>query len=536
MNEVAKYRSGPLVSVVIMVVAFVATMVAHVVRFGYDYGNSDQDELLPAVFRVLSNNELFANDWLVSFQTSTFNVRTPAIHLVATLSDWLGTFDAVLLLYVLSAGATFFAIYRIADLSGLSDRSVWTPWIAGFIVFVLSKGFALGGNDVMNTMYVPSMTGWAAATWAVYFWLQDRPTIAALLSALTVPLQALIGLQTALLLGLSGLVLFVWTRDRRHLIMTLQFSLIFAVFAALPVIAFVSGQGPSSDAAAPGSPFLEILARIRAPHHFIPSHFSPRSFFKFGLLALAGVTSLILLPKGRRKQQLVSILLSILAICLFSYLFTEWAPVEVIVKLQLFRLTVYAKIIFIVVAVSYTVSIVESRFLNNIPALNKFRKLSGAVLFAVLIVSLLFLPSQEELEYRKRAASDWGSVEMWALQETEPGAVFLVEPSNSHFRSNAQRAIFVNYKAVPFGADDLNEWLRRLQIQTGLDTIPERVQMTALDSAYNSLSRQDLRRIASINDIDFVIRANPIRGANPIYTKGVIRVYDSDSLAGGPSE
>jgi hypothetical protein len=329
---------------------FTATMLAHVVRFGYDFGNSDQDELLPAVYRVLSKNTLFSSDWLVSYQTSAFNVRTPTISIIANLSSIFSTFDAVLLLYVLSAVGSFLAIYRIASRSG---ETSWTPWLSGLAIFVLTKGFTLGGNDVMNSMYVPSMTGWAISLWSVFFWLSDRPVVAGILAAVTVPFQALIGLQTALMLGLGSVLLLISSRDMRHLTRVLQFSFPFLIMAAWPIYLLLSAQATGSTLVdgigASGDPFLEVLARIRAPHHFMPTHFPVRSVLKFASLSGLGAVAFAIIPQSADRGKFLAILGAIVICCVLAFGFSEIWPLAIVVKMQLFRLTVYAKIILVIV-------------------------------------------------------------------------------------------------------------------------------------------------------------------------------------------
>ena len=73
----------------------------------------------------------------------------------------------------------------------------------------------------------------------------------------------------------------------------------------------------------------------------------------------------------------------------------------------------------------------------------------------------------------------------YAKTNTPIDAIFLVPPDESDFRLRAERAMVVNFKAVPQLGDELAEWAQRLrdtlgitnlnkQLPHGFDKIPRR--------------------------------------------------------------
>src|SRR5690554_1432897 len=74
-------------------------IVAAFLRFGYDYGAGDQDELIPSILRLLDPS-LFTRDWLIRTVTDGVNVRTYFLWLAALPSLVLPPWLAVALLWV----------------------------------------------------------------------------------------------------------------------------------------------------------------------------------------------------------------------------------------------------------------------------------------------------------------------------------------------------------------------------------------------------------------------------------------------------
>src|SRR5207237_5848543 len=89
----------------------------------------------------------------------------------------------------------------------------------------------------------------------------------------------------------------------------------------------------------------------------------------------------------------------------------------------------------------------------------------------------------------------------WASDHTPIDAIFLVPPDESLFRLRAQRAIVVNFKAVPQVSDELREWRDRLQTVLAMENILElprgleRAQ-EAIANRYSGLSPRYLESIA----------------------------------------
>ncbi|MBT6599073.1 MAG: hypothetical protein HOB33_08460, partial [Bacteroidetes Order II. Incertae sedis bacterium] len=70
-------------------------------RFGYGFGVSDQDELIPLAMKFLDPTA-FQNDWFVAYQASEFGVRTIPAHLLAFFAKIAPMETVVLILHMLT--------------------------------------------------------------------------------------------------------------------------------------------------------------------------------------------------------------------------------------------------------------------------------------------------------------------------------------------------------------------------------------------------------------------------------------------------
>ena len=75
------------------------TLCLFFLRFGYDFGVSDQGEFLPQVLNRL-RPVLLSNDWFVSLQNQQLNVRSGFVAVLLVLAYLMPLWLAVLCLYV----------------------------------------------------------------------------------------------------------------------------------------------------------------------------------------------------------------------------------------------------------------------------------------------------------------------------------------------------------------------------------------------------------------------------------------------------
>ncbi len=486
-------------------------LLLYYLRFGYHYATSDQGEILPFLFHRLDPS-LLANDWFVQTQVADFSIRTYFVMLLEGLSLVMPVWTGVLLGYIAAWLALATAVYRIAQTLTL-DRVAAVATVV--LVLVLTPQWTLGGNDLVTSILVPSMAAWALALWGVVFFLRSRLRLAALLLGIATCLQMLVGLQIA---GLLGVLLLLDLRDPSMRARRWREVLIFSgiyLACALPALGPLVYQQATSASVGHRPTLFYILAAFRNPHHYLFLSFSPRSMLRFGMVLAGGLAALWLLQKRGRlhRADFVKRVLTLTGLFgTLAFFLTEITPVLFVAKLQLFKYTVFAKLLLVGMLCGAGSLLLPTRVHAAIDGLLERRWL---LLIAVLLAWSLTLTSTLAFDGLLRAKAGpltqsntpEGSIAAWARTKTPRDALFAVPPSWSGFRSQAQRALVVDFKAFPFQDAQMFVWFERLYDLAPLD-LPERGGpdlMARLDSAFVAMRPADRQLLVTRYAVDFLV-------------------------------
>ena len=490
-------------------------LLCYYLRFGYDYAHSDQDEFIPYLLHRL-DPALFAEDWLVRIQATEFSVRTYFVWLVQACSAIVPIWLAVLVLYAVCWLCIAWAVWKIAWYF-TADRLVASG--AVFVTLVATPVWTLGGNDLVHSMLVPSMAGWALGSLAIYLFLKSRPLAAAALLGVTCWMHALVGLQLAALLCIIQFL--AWVQERKRPLRSLAaFALVFAA-CALPTLGPIFYQQVLATTPQEADPSLfYIMAEFRNPHHYLPGSFHAKRMLGFALIAGAGFAALAWQPLRQQlhhKKLLLRILAAIAGFCVAGWIFTEIIPVLAITKLQLFKTTVLAKVLLVIVAGSAASALLPHGIRRMLHVFLRHERIGTiAVVAAWGAAMVLTLPENGYLHNHvgpwQRAAAPIGAVQKWVQTHTPHDATFATPPSLSSFRSEAQRAIVVNHKAIPFTDRHMITWFERL---TDLAPVgrPERGApglLHRLDTAFESLTERQLVELGQQYEFRHVLRSTPL--------------------------
>ena len=119
-------------------------------------------------------------------------------------------------------------------------------------------------------------------------------------------------------------------------------------------------------------------------------------------------------------------------------------------------------------------------------------------------------------------------------KNTPVDATFLVSPSDETFRLHAQRAIIVNFKAVPQLSGELAVWQKRLCDVLDLPNLsslphPFPATVAAIDKRYDSLSPAQLAKVAELYGARFILtrhRLGPEWEPKVAFGRGDYVLYD----------
>jgi Domain of unknown function (DUF6798) len=481
----------PLNEVLPVIVVCLAVSLAYLLRFGYGMGFSDQDEFLPWLLARLKPGVL-STDWFVQSQAEAFNVRSGFLLVLEPLARILGPGPAVGAIYVGSALGLISAAYFLSRQLGSSP--VWAC-ASAVLYLVLMPRWTLGGNAAPSSMLVPSMLAWALVLWAITLLFKRRWLAAGFLIGLAGWVQILVAAQV----GAMALLGLLW-RDRAIRSGTASFA-VSALIVASPVVFLLWRAGGALPAES-----LDILARVRAPHHYLPSAFPLADYIQFGLLVSVGLIGLRrsrLQRSGSANRLLVGLMVGA-GIFVVAGMLAWVLGASSVLSLQPFKATVLAAALVVAGAVAPLPRI-------SVPAW------SWVVAAAVLVVGWGFVANGTTLLGRPAIQIGPGGLEeaaAWVAANTPPDARVAVPPSASGFRFASQRAVSVTFKAFPFGTEGASQWYQRLadwapgvlpsdpagMTQGGAQLLPQ------LDAAYEGLNPAEATALMLQYEVDLILR------------------------------
>jgi len=484
---------------------------AYLLRFGYGFGFSDQDEFLPLIMHW-QDAELFARDWFVMEQASSFGVRTIFSRALYLLSLAVPLKAIVTILHFSTFAAVSTAIFRIAN---KLYRNRLTAGLAIFMVVLLTSRWNPGGNDLFHSMLVPSSMSWALALWSFERVLHKRYLMAGALSGAAMLIHPLVGLQVGAVIAVS--IFFTEAPRKRALT---GFLLPFLIVAT-PLIVVLAGWESYEPENSTRFSAEFTLTQLRAPHHYLPSAFTVSSFIKLAIISVLGFVILWTerLPlvasrrfwshqDGRARRFLLTTSILLLFVLLCAYAMTAIWPVLGVTRLQPFNLSVLLRIM-VVIALSGVVSgLIPLRIGRRITkeiCKSSFPMAAGLVALLVVIGA-----TQSDTLKNRIFPSDASKNELydWIQSNTQQDAVFAIPPSMSGFQVGSRRAQYVSFKSYPYEVSASEEWLRRLvTIAPVNDLRPGGVALQArLDEAYAKHSPGGWKDILEKEEIDFIVR------------------------------
>ncbi len=490
---------------------------AYLLRFGYGFGFSDQDEFLPLIMRW-QDAELFARDWFVMEQASSFGVRTIFARLLYSLSLAAPLKVIVAVLHFSTFAAVSTAVFRIAN---KLYRNRLTAGLAIFMVVLVTSRWNPGGNDLFHSMLVPSSMSWALALWSFESVLNKRYLMAGALSGAAMLLHPLVGLQVGVVIAVS---IFFTEAPRKRAVTAFLIPFLVVATPLIVVLADWESYEPANSSSFSAE---FILTQLRAPHHYLPSAFQVSSALKLAIISILGFVILWTerppLVTNRRfwsyqdgpaRKYLLTTSTILLLLLLCAYAMTSIWPIPAVTRLQPFNLSVLLRIT-VVIALSGAISaLIPSRIGQRITS--EIQKSSFPIVSGLVALIVITVAAQFDTLRARTFPSDQSKVELhdWIQSNTQQDAVFAIPPSMSGFQVGSRRAQYVSFKSYPFEARASEEWLRRLLIIAPVrDLRPGGVALQArLDDAYAEHDPANWKAILEIEEIDFIVRVRTDKG------------------------
>ena len=327
--------------------------------WGYNYTDGNAEEQLPFIYRAL-NQGFLSQD----FFTNTFAQYGPRTFFSEFVAFFAGFIPLSAALFILTLAANIAIAFLSARISEyFFPDTKFSTFLAAAGVLSL-KTFWLGYSNIIYRNYLePEHLAMPLLLLGFLFILKRKYILAAFSFGVAALFHALLGLEIGwILFGLTVLDLVI-----RRLRKEIHFSdsrslgfgcLVLAVFSFGLLFPFTLQQS------IPAAEFINLVAYVRHPHHYLPSTFE---HWQWGQAAayLLGFCFAFWLALQRSEELKVHkrffLLIGglIVILCLGGYLFVELWPSRLWTAAQMFRLPYLIKWFSIVLLAGWIGNIIE---------------------------------------------------------------------------------------------------------------------------------------------------------------------------------
>jgi len=550
---------------------------------GYGFGKSNHTIYLLDALRQ-THPELLTNDW---FTTQTLQYHALFGKLSAILYRLSIIQPAFLVGYLLIAAGLHYAWYAIVRRMG----GGLIAYLVSVLLFYLSAGgFGLGMYQFLqDSSFLPSNVANVALLAAIALWMYGRYAWAGGM----IGVAGLFHLNHAVVgIGLWGAMVLwdAWRpthRIERRSVRAWTIGTALAIVPCAVNIALALGPKMSGSGGMPFADFVDLYVRLRHPHHYDPSSWPIALWVCFLWpipLAIRAWWTRRTDPAWSAAGRFFSLTIGLVVAALLGA--GIFYVSESLVQMSLYRFSIYPKLLtcvaatllvfgagptpgragrivvtglpaILIMAVAVTWLIGGPTYetiahrpevvclfvaLCCGPALCAMTRQNAAVLcggaVALLAVVILGLGQWTgfDFDYTPDDPPDYLAVCEWARDpaHTPIDATFLVPPDEQSFRLYGQRAIVVNYKAVPQLSGELGEWRTRMCAVLGVPTLldlprPFSKTVAAMSRRYESLPPAHLDRVAERYGARYIVAPpdiDPAWKAREVFRKNRYVLYD----------
>ena len=299
--------------------------------YGYQFPLNNNLVELPGIYSRLEP-AIYTKDFYVQAQNEP-GVRFFFDYAMATVAHIVNSVPLAYFLCYCAAFTSFIlSAYKLTKLVSGSQLT------AGFVAFLCLRGvhITISEVDIFRTEPIPAVFAMGLTVWGIYFALARSWIKSYLCFGFAVFLQFLVGLLPGLLVLPILIYETCQIRDFKRAIAFISIPLcIFASFVALIYIPLIISESITNIQLEPAE-FIRLYAKIRHPHHILPSHWRIGEFLGFLIAGLVCLCNTRQISKYYRNA-LLTIVIGAFVSFLITYLFVEIHPTVLIVKLQLGR-------------------------------------------------------------------------------------------------------------------------------------------------------------------------------------------------------
>ncbi len=376
---------------------------------GYGFATGDHAVQTPFIKHIL-NPDLYPNDPMIA---TAKGYTTFFPHFIALLIKIFRNMRVIY--FTVHLTAMFFFMLVVYKLSLLLFNNKAAAIICLFFMF--SKKLVLGKSGIHYTSMDHSFIIFPLALSGVWFFLKERRAIGFAIVGLAFNFQGLTATYAFSMLALftfSDAVAKSWRYYRggdseidirevwlKHTLFPVGMFLAFA----LPTLTWsmLKTGGPITDE------WLKIF-KTRSPHHSFPFSWSEQSYVNYLLFLALGALGLCHSPDRRFHNKIMTFVLAVVILCGIGVVFSEYHPVKLILRTQLFRSTTYVTVFCLLYISNYLASSWGKSGIHKAAIILSFLTLSFSLSYynLVVLVLVLFILAEWVLPQKDRSSPHFG--------------------------------------------------------------------------------------------------------------------------------
>ena len=255
-------------------------IIGSLIAVGYKFPIGANFPELPQIQHLL-NPELYKNDYHVQ-EMVKFNPRSYYYYIIYFLAN-LGTGIplAHFIYQFLAFGSFILACYAIINIYTNSKL----PAAAMTFLSIAAAFTDVGNTLIFSTKSVSSTFAMAFAIWGIYFSLRQKWLTGYFFFGLGCLLQFLVGLLPGLMMLPVLAIECVKRRKFKMLILSIVLLAVMASIVYVPMLL----AGTTSTQTIDNAEFVFIHAKVRNPHHILPSNWPIGNWFNFICFIIGGL-------------------------------------------------------------------------------------------------------------------------------------------------------------------------------------------------------------------------------------------------------
>ena len=363
-----------------------------------------------------------------------------------------------------------FIVMYISKLLIESDQYIFVgtvSFIFGISTIIAPNGdygmFALGDNDFLYYWLTPQSLSLCFAFFSLFMYWKNYWIYSSILMGFSLLFHINTGQHFIFIIFVCFLVDIRNNLSRDSVLKFVAWgilSILISLPNLLPVLDDFIGKAASNYE--PTYSLIMVMGGFRQPHHLVPSTWSQSIYLYFFLLFWIAICGFYMkTDKNIVDKYLLNIVIAIFILCFMGYFFVEIFPIDLFALLQVFRLTLVAKIIFIqYFSITFITILFKIFKLTN----NKIKNFVSVYSLSIILIISLCLLIQGSYKQINIIPTEPLPVEKWIRENTAWDSIFVMLPDNNlrEFPVKAKRALFADHNRVPYQGYRYEEWFIRM--------------------------------------------------------------------------